>query len=210
MVHKKPTPRPRGRPRSFDEARVLDAATAAFWDAGYSATSLDDLGTATGLNRPSLYNAFGHKRELYLTTMERYRDMGRRTMREALSGEAPFAEALRRVYRAAIAIYLDRGRGCFLIGTATSEAVRDSVIRERLAAGLHELDDLMEARIRDAVARGELVSALAPGELALVACSIMNALALRARAGDGRAALEAIAEAGVRLIAGPDAAERAR
>ena len=60
MVQKsEDTPRPRGRPRSYDPEQALAQATAAFWQAGYSATSLDTLALATGMNRPSLYVAVG-------------------------------------------------------------------------------------------------------------------------------------------------------
>lgn len=197
--------RPRGRPRTYDPDQALAQATEVFWDAGYSASSLDDISGATRMNRPSLYNAFGDKRNLYLAALDRYRDMGRNAMRDALAYDLPFEEALRRVYRRAISIYLSGkhgARGCFLIGTAASEAVHDAKIRKRFADGLHELDDQMEERIRYALERGELRSSIAPAELARLACGIMNSLALRARAGDRRTVLEATAEAGVRLICG--------
>lgn len=202
---KKELPRPRGRPRSYEPEQALDQVIEAFWDAGYSATSLDDISAATHMNRPSLYNAFGDKRNLYLIVLDRYREMGRDAMRRALAYDVPFEEALRRVYKSAISIYLsgDQGaRGCFLIGTAATEAVRDPKVRKRFADGLHELDDQLEARIRFAQRRGEITGNIAPGDLARLACGIMNSLALRARAGDRRAVLEATANAGVRLICG--------
>ena len=57
----------RGRPRAYDPETALSQAMAVFWDAGYAATSLDDLSAATGMNRPSLYGAFGDKHALYQT-----------------------------------------------------------------------------------------------------------------------------------------------
>ena len=65
--------RKRGRPRGYEPDAALSRARAAFWDAGYAATSLDALSAATGMNRPSLYGAFGDKRALYLKTLEGYR-----------------------------------------------------------------------------------------------------------------------------------------
>ena len=53
------------RPREFDETQVLEAARDAFWSTGYGGTSIDDLTTATGLGKGSLYAAFGGKRELF-------------------------------------------------------------------------------------------------------------------------------------------------
>jgi TetR/AcrR family transcriptional regulator, copper-responsive repressor len=197
------SPRPRGRPRAYDADQALAEARDTFWNTGYSGTSLDDLVDATGMNRPSLYGAFGDKHRLYLRTLDGYRELGRSAMKEELSPERPLEEALRAVFARAIAIYItgSRGaRGCYLIGTAATEAVLDSKVRTVFAAGLHELDDLMEARLRDAVKRGELSTEIDPAALARVLCGVMNSLALRARAGDSRETLEATADAAVHLV----------
>ena len=63
--------RPRGRPRGFDTADVLKAASERFRTHGFAGTSLDDLVDATGLARPSLYAAFGDKRAIYLAVLKR-------------------------------------------------------------------------------------------------------------------------------------------
>src|SRR5262249_17102093 len=67
-----PAPKGRGRPRAYDPETALQTAIEAFWQAGYSGTSLDDLSAATGMNRPSLYGAFGDKRALYLKALDHY------------------------------------------------------------------------------------------------------------------------------------------
>src|SRR5437762_9717268 len=119
-------PKRRGRPRAYEPEVALGKALDLFRKGGFAATSLDDLSAATGMNRPSLYGAFGDKRALYLKTLEGYRALGRAAIAEALGGEDSLREALGRVYRSALAIYLagESGpRGCFLIGTAATEAV---------------------------------------------------------------------------------------
>lgn len=197
--------RPRGRPRSYDPEVALARATEAFWGAGYAATSLDELCAATGMNRPSLYGAFGDKRALYLQTLERYTRIGRDAMDEALAYESPVSQALARVYAAALSLYFQGGdapRGCFLIGTAATEAVRDPEVRTRLGRALREFDCAFEARLRHAQAQGELPPEADPGELAKIASAVLHTLALRSRAGDTRAALRATAAAAVRLICG--------
>ncbi|MBB5191156.1 AcrR family transcriptional regulator [Silvimonas terrae] len=195
--------RPRGRPKAYDAGHALEQARDAFWDSGFNGTSLDDLTAATGMNKPSLYGAFGDKHTLYLQTLARYRELGRNAMREELASHPGLAQALRAIYARAIAIYTtgQRGaRGCYLIGTAATEAVNDLAVREAFAAGLHELDDLLAARLRDAVESGELVTAIEPATLARVLCGVMNSLALRARAGESTAQLEAMAEGAVQLV----------
>jgi TetR/AcrR family transcriptional repressor of nem operon len=60
------------RPREFDREEALERATGVFWAKGYASTSTDDLLTAMGIGRQSLYNAFQDKRALYLEALERY------------------------------------------------------------------------------------------------------------------------------------------
>src|ERR1700694_1182397 len=61
-----------GRPRSFDIDRALDRALQVFWRKGYEGSSLSDLTKAMGINRPSLYAAFGDKGKLFRKVLDRY------------------------------------------------------------------------------------------------------------------------------------------
>ena len=61
-----------GRPREFDAEKALDAALKVFWRKGYEGASLSDLTKAVGVNRPSLYAAFGDKEALFRQALERY------------------------------------------------------------------------------------------------------------------------------------------
>src|SRR5438128_8822547 len=67
-----PAPPRRGRPRSFDREKALAAAMEVFWRKGYEGASLDDLTKAMGLNKPSLYGAFGDKAGLFRMVLDRY------------------------------------------------------------------------------------------------------------------------------------------
>ena len=197
--------RPRGRPRGFDEQQAFEDARNAFWQRGYSGTSLDALSEATGLNRPSLYGAFGDKHALYLSTLDRYIEFGYQGMQHALSGERPLAESLMRVYEGALAIYFPRDdspRGCFMIGTALVESKTDDEVRERLAGGLARYDEAFEERLARARDAGELGQDADPVVLAKVASALLHSLALRSRAGDSPESLRATARAGVTLICG--------
>ncbi|WP_245254037.1 TetR/AcrR family transcriptional regulator [Paraburkholderia sp. LEh10] len=183
----------------------MDRATDAFWLGGYSGTSLDTLSDTMGMNRPSLYGAFGDKHALYLNTLDRYVDAGAHAMERALSDDIPLAQALQRVYDGALALYLPAGgepRGCFLIGTAVVESKLDEAVRARLAQGLKSFDRAFEKRMRRAQADGELSREADAAVLARVASAIMHSLALRSRAGDSRASLRATAAEGVALICG--------
>lgn len=205
--------KPRGRPRAYDPQQAMQDATSAFWRHGYAGTSLDDIGDATGMNRPSLYAAFGDKRALYLAALQRYVESGRAAIAEGLAGDLPLARALGRVYDRALALYLpddDDARGCFLISTATTEAMHDPEVRAVLGAGLRSFDRAFEARLRCARDEGELPAGADPAALARIASALLHTLALRSRAGDSRASLRATAATGIALLCGGGPPRRPR
>jgi AcrR family transcriptional regulator len=183
---------------------------AAFWDAGYAATSLDDLAAATGMNRPSLYGAFGDKRALYRQAIAAYRANARAKVAVALD-QPRLRDALGRVLAIALASYLEGDtapRGCFMIGTAVTEAVLDADVRADLLAGLRELDTAFEARIRRAQGDGEVPADADPVALSRLVSATLYFLSVRARAGEPRAMLDATVQANLDLICGP--AKRAK
>ncbi|RZL31437.1 MAG: TetR/AcrR family transcriptional regulator [Rubrivivax sp.] len=200
-----PSPRPRGRPRSFDTGATLAQATLAFWQRGYAATSLDDLSAATGLNRPSLYGAFGDKHALYLQALQLYTEQSNAAIAEALQGRTA-RDGLLRVYALALQLYCPTdaaARGCLLIGTAATEAPRDEAIRRALGDALRGFTAAFEARLRQAVDEGELPASTDAAMRAELASAVLHSMALRARAGDAPEALAALAAAGVELALSP-------
>lgn len=195
----------RGRPVQYDREQALQRATDLFWSAGFAATSLDALSEAMEMTRPSLAGAFGDKEALYLEALERYRDAGVEALRAALSGIQPLRTELADVLRNATDIYMasaNAARGCLLIGTASVEAVYRPSVRRVLKESLGAFNAVLEERIRKAIADGELDSDVDAAGLASVTSAIMHSLAVRARAGEPRLALDALSRAAVDLICG--------
>ena len=202
MVQKNSDPR-RGRPRSFDEKEVLQQIQDAFWKGGFEGTSIGDLTGATGLNRPSLYGAFGDKHALYIQALQQYRETTQAAGRQILEEAPTLRTGLEDLYRAAIRIYTDgdAGRGCLVSSTAPPEALRDTSVRRELAATNDGLDEMFEARIARARAEGEECIALPPEEAARIATAVLHSLSVRARAGASKRALHALAQSAVDLLA---------
>ncbi len=196
-------PKPRGRPRAYDPEVALQRATDAFWKAGYSGTSLDEIAAATRMNRPSLQAAFGDKRAIYLKALRAYWDAKLTAMRDALRGDRPLDAALIEAFETALSIYFaidEAPRGCFVLGTAITEAVDDSEIGEIVAAGFRALDTIFEDRFKAAVDAGEIADDADPQVLATIATATMQTIALRARAGFPREELGAFARKAIRTI----------
>src|ERR1700720_3692453 len=93
-------PKRRGRPRAYQPEIALGKALDLFRKDGFAATSLDDLSAATGMNRPSLYSAFGDKRELYIKSYQRYRADARAGMIGIFRDQLPIRQRLERIYAA--------------------------------------------------------------------------------------------------------------
>src|SRR6478736_4222677 len=91
-------PKRRGRPRAYQPEIALGKALDLFRKGGFAATSLDDLSAATGMNRPSLYGAFGDKRGLYIKAYQRYRDDARAAMVDIFRAELPLRDMLEKIY----------------------------------------------------------------------------------------------------------------
>ena len=196
-------PKRRGRPRAYQPEVALARALDVFWKEGFAGTSLDDLSAATGMNRPSLYGAFGDKRELYIKSYEAYRDRARTRMGEVFGIDMPLRPMLERIYSIALDMYLsgkDGPRGCFTVMTATSEAVFDPAIREMVISGLVETDRFFGRIFKRAQERGELPASADPQVLAQLASATLHTIAVRSRAQVSRTELDAIVKGALDVI----------
>jgi AcrR family transcriptional regulator len=199
-------PKLRGRPRAYQPEVALGKALDLFRRDGFAATSLDELSAATGMNRPSLYAAFGDKRELYIKAHARYRADARAAMAGIFRTELPIRQRLRRIFAVALDIYLsgEQGpRGCFTVMTAASEAIADPEIRALVLDGFVELDKAFAACFRIAKQNGELSPSANPETLAQLASATIHTIALRARAGVPRQQLEAIVRGAITVMCAP-------
>ena len=195
-------PRRRGRPRAYQADVALGRALDLFRKGGFAATSLDELSAATGMNRPSLYGAFGDKRALYIKSYQRYRDDARAAMIEIFRDDMPIRKRLARIYAKALDIYLggESPRGCFTVMTAASEAVADPEIRAMVLDGFAELDKAFATCFRHAKELGELSTSADPIVLSQLASATIHTIAIRARAGVPRNDLEAIVNGTIDVI----------
>ncbi|MGQ0661015.1 TetR-like C-terminal domain-containing protein, partial [Sphingosinicella sp.] len=102
----------------------------------------------------------------------------------------------------------DAARGCLLIGTASVEAVHRPAVRRVLRESLDTFNAILEERLRRAIAEGELDSDADPAGLASVISAMMHSLAVRARAGESRRALDKLGKSALNLICGKQAKRR--
>jgi AcrR family transcriptional regulator len=197
-------PKRRGRPRAYAPDVAIGQALALFRKGGFAATSLDDLSEVTGMNRPSLYGAFGDKRALYIKSYQRYRDDYTVKVLEIFKADIDIRERLRRFFDAALEIYLtgEEPRGCFTVMTVASDAIADPDIRELVYRGFADVDDAFGWCFRTAIKRGEMPDTVDVVALSQMASATLFSLSIRARAGVPRAELDVIVKGAIALVCG--------
>jgi AcrR family transcriptional regulator len=193
---------PRGRPRLFKEDEVLERVRGVFMAKGFSGASLDDLATAAQINRPSLYAAFGDKEQLYLRTLRRYGEQSVAVMESLFAKDAPIAERLGLVYRAAVGLYTapPHSPGCMIINTAAVEAPSYPKIAAAASKLLVDIEGVFERAFARAVADKEISALPSPAARARLAGGVFDTLAVRARLGAGPVELKAYAQSMVPAI----------
>jgi AcrR family transcriptional regulator len=176
----------RGRPRTFNMEEVLDTALRVFSEKGYEGTSLTDLTEATGLNRPSLYAAFGNKEALFYKVFERFMSRVDDWITAAVA--KPTAKAVvQSLLDRCVEEFTTPGRPLdfFLIhaGLVCGKASR---ISDRMTAHRREIALRLEKRFESARHVGDLSTRSNPKDLALYLLGSIYALSIESRDGATR------------------------
>ncbi len=185
----------KGRPREFDPDEVLDRALDVFWRKGYEGASLSELTEAMGINRPSLYAAFGNKEELFRKALDRYADGPAAYTREALN--APTARGVvERLLRGATEAltHPDYPPGCLGVHGALSCGEAAESIREELCARRGAYEVSLRQRFERAKAEGDLSADADCADLARLVMTVMQGMAVQASGGASREDLRRVAE----------------
>jgi TetR/AcrR family transcriptional repressor of nem operon len=190
------------RPREFNEAEVIDSAMHLFWQRGYQATSVQDLVDATGLQRGSLYGAFGDKYGLFLEALDAYTEVFLGRVSELTGSDDP-VEGLRVFVRQA-GSDCENGaraaRGC-LVGNTCSELVaHDEVARARVEAFVSDMRRTMADGLRRGQAMGTFGAERDPEAVAtFIQCSLQG-LALLAKSRPEPGVLRGVVDEMLRVL----------
>ncbi|MET8007341.1 TetR/AcrR family transcriptional regulator [Nonomuraea glycinis] len=187
-----------GRPRAFDPDTALDRALEVFWRQGYEGTSLSDLTAAMGINRPSLYSAFGNKETLFVKALERYIDGPGAFAAEALTAPT-VGEVVERLVNGAIELTTGEHtpRGCLSVNSVRAcgpdaEPARQAALARRRAG-----ETALRRRFEGAP---DLPEGHDAGTLAQLVNTITDGIAVQAAGGRTREELRQIADLALRAL----------
>jgi AcrR family transcriptional regulator len=194
---------PAGRPRAFSKDDVLDRALEVFWRKGYEGAALSDLTAAMGINRPSLYAAFGDKQSLFRAVLQRYVEGPGSFVGRALA-EPSVQAAVARLLREAADELTAPGRppGCLAIHGALACSDAGAAAQADLAAQRRASEAAIRARLERARDEGDLAPEVDPVALATFIATVFQGMAVQAASGSSRDTLRGVAEmalAGLRL-----------
>ncbi|MFD7024985.1 TetR/AcrR family transcriptional regulator [Promicromonospora sukumoe] len=200
------------RPRQFDEDTVLRAVCDQFWDAGYAATSLQDLMRVSGLGKGSIYAAFGDKHELFLRVLRRYVASLERTLRRSVDSTPRALDALRSFVMMPVGDPegVAARRGCLLANSTTELASSDPVVAAEAREAYENMTAVLADGVRSAQAQGDVSPSADPVGMARALLAAQQGLTFMGRTGMDVATLEATARSlTAQLLATPGDDSRA-
>ncbi|MES9860720.1 MAG: TetR/AcrR family transcriptional regulator [Candidatus Thiodiazotropha sp. LLP2] len=193
-----------GRKRAFDKSAALDKAMHVFWENGYSGTSISDLTEALGINKPSLYAAFGNKEQLFTTALEHYKSRYGEPVLEKLTKPAdlPLVDRIRTYAQGIVDLVCGKSypRGCLFVKSSCesgSTGIPDditSLLQNMGSATQLTLSRLFELEQQ----QGRISSHTKPEELASYLLSVLYGISVLARQGRPREELNGIIEVAIK------------
>ncbi len=187
--------------KSFDEETAIENAMQVFWEKGFEPASIADLLEETGLNRGSLYNAFGGKQQLFVKALLNY-DRDRKAMLARLEALDDPQKAITAFFDTTVAntVADQDHKGCFLFNTALQINTHDDEVNAIVTNGIREVEAFFRRSIEVGQARGDIPNELVPEATAKTLLALIVSIRVLGRGVFAQAALHTIADEGKRMI----------
>ncbi|NQZ79686.1 MAG: TetR/AcrR family transcriptional regulator [Colwellia sp.] len=182
--------------KSFDEEAAIENAMRVFWEKGYEATSIANLIESTGINRGSLYNAFGGKRQLFTLSLLKYDTETRRAFIAQLEALDNPKLAFKTLFDTLVQQSKKdiQPKGCFLVNTSVEIAFHDKETRDIVTQGFIEFEAFFRRGIEVAQSRKDMPSTLDASATAKMLFSLVVAIRVLGRGVYDELSLQVIAD----------------
>jgi AcrR family transcriptional regulator len=194
----------RGRPKLYDTEVALKAAGAVFWEKGFSGTSLDDLSIAMGMNRPSIYRAFGDKEDIYRQSLNQFGKVMDEAFEKTLRREKDIRKGLRKFYRKALEVYSSdqTALGCMVWSTAPAATLIHPEVQSDLLAAINHVDAIVLERVELAIEQAQINTDVDVKALSKLLQALLHTISIRVRAGDSITSLRRFIDSSIAMLLG--------
>ena len=190
-----------GRPREFDEDAALEAAMRVFWEKSYEGATMSDLTEAMGINRSSMYAAFGDKESLYKLALARYREGPMTYIRRALE-KPTLREVLESLLRGTVDFLSTPGnpRGCLSVQGALACGTAAEPVKEATIDWRQQGEAAIRKRFRRAQTEGDWICDVGAADLTRFVSSVMAGIGVQAASGASRSEMNRVVDIALRAL----------
>lgn len=185
----------RGRPRVFDMDEALDKALEIFWKRGYEGASITELAETLGINKPSLYAAFGNKEELFKKALSRYVSGPVAFIQEAVNQPTAF-EVAQNFLINAVKFFTDtkHPKGCLIVQAALSVSADSLMVKDLLTNYRYSYEHQLAKRFEKAKEEGDLPTDANAETLAKFLSTLHQGMSVQVTSGASKGELIEIVE----------------
>ena len=189
------TKKPRGRPPAFNHDDALEKALHVFWTHGYEGASMAELTEAMGMNKPSIYAAFGKKEELFRQALKKYASGPVAYVKEAMAQPtARQAVEMLLTKSAELLCECDTPRGCMIVQGALTVGPGAELIKNELAAQRQGFEAMLKRRFDQAKKDSELSQETDTAMLAKYVAIIHQGMSVQASSGAKKKELHGVVQ----------------
>jgi len=190
------------RPKTFNEEDVLDKAVEVFWMNGYEATSMQDLVDAMGIQRGSLYAAFGSKQQLFLRSLERYGAVVVKQFLDILESKPSAVESIALFFTQLVEHIVTAGpfRSCLVTNSAIERGLTDTATKQQVVRLLNALEKGFDQSLQRALSNGEISPDLDLTKVAQFLTCSMQGLLVMGKVCTERSVLEGITQVTLSIL----------
>ncbi len=190
------------RNKQFDEQKALDAAMRTFWEKGYEGTSLQDLESATGLARTSIYNAYGNKRKLFEKAIIRYRNTVLHDLVAKLNNASTAREGIRALMQGIVDMHYDSRTpgGCLVVLSILESEQHDDSSSALVEEMIGQMKKAIHKRLLDARRNGDLPADLDVNGVSSSITAAVAGMMVMGKAGFPRSTLQGVIRTTLNLL----------
>lgn len=190
------------RTKQFNEEEVLQKAVEIFWKKGFHATSMDDLVKHLGINRASLYDTFGGKKQIFEKAVSKYIADNTLLINEFFSKPLSVKEGLLKFFQLVVqsSVADTDLKGCLVVNTSVESIPDDQEIVEILAGNKHNFENIFYQVLKKGQEEGEIDPQKNIKAISVYLVTLFNGLKVAARLKPDEAELNAVVKTGLAVL----------